>query len=282
MFEWESYICKKCIQSTRSIHKTLRYFLHIGFNGFQYRGWQRLPGIISVQQVIEEALTAILKQPIEIVGCGRTDAQVNASQYFFHMDVADPWDFDLMYRLNKRLPPDISIYDIFTMHGLPHARFDAISRSYDYLMHSYKDPYLHPISSLYNLAELDVDLMQQAVAILPRYNDYYALCKKPNKNDHTICNVSEAWLLTDDKRERMQFHISSNRFLGGMIRIIVHKLLEIGQKKLTVEAFETILADKKTPSSIKSALPQGLHLSKVTYPYLDIPTRSQFMTFLEK
>lgn len=255
----------------------MRYFLHIGFNGYQYRGWQRLPGIVSIQQVIEEALTAVLKQPIEVVGCGRTDAQVNASQYFLHMDVDHPWDFDLKYRLNKRLPDNIAVFDIIAMEGLPHARFDAISRSYDYFIHGYKDPFLNPVSSHYDLSDIDFDKMRQAVDILPRYNDYFALCKMPTKNAHTICNVSEAHLWINPQGDRLRFHISSNRFLGGMIRIIVGKLLEIGRGTLSVDAFEACLRDKVTPAIIKPALPQGLFLSKVTYPYLDMPARTEFL-----
>ena len=104
----------------------LRYFIHIAYNGNNYRGWQRLPGIASVQQVMELALSKILKLEIAIIGCGRTDSQVHASQFFFHFDTELTWDFDLVFRLNKRLPHDISVFDVIKMEGLPHARFDAI------------------------------------------------------------------------------------------------------------------------------------------------------------
>ena len=89
----------------------MRYFFHIGYNGFQYRGWQRQPNIPNVQELLENAISRILKTETTIMGCGRTDSQVHASQFFFHLDVMDPWDFDLLFRLNKVLPNDIAIFD---------------------------------------------------------------------------------------------------------------------------------------------------------------------------
>ncbi len=254
----------------------MRYFFHIGFNGYNYRGWQKLPEIISVQETIETALRRILKIPIEINGCGRTDAQVNASQFFFHLDVEEQWDYDLKARLNLILPPDIAIFDIIPMTGLPHARFDATQRTYDYFIHTYKDPFLNGLSSYYPEIYLDLEKMQQAVKVLTKYDDYRAFCRKPNKYEHTICHVSEASLYTNAKGDKIRFQISSNRFLTGMIRIIVGKLLEIGRGKLSVEEFEHYLRTKQTPATIIPAYPQGLFLSKVTYPYLNLPSRPEF------
>jgi tRNA pseudouridine38-40 synthase len=259
----------------------LRYFFQIGYSGAQYRGWQRLPGIVSVQEVIEDALSAVLKQHLEIIGCGRTDALVHAAQYFFHVDIDQTWDFDLKYRLNKRLPADIAIFEIIPMEGLPHARFDAICRSYDFFIHGNKDPFMQPVSSHYVIDGMDLNKMRLAVDLLTHYNDFYAFCKKPMKNAHTICNVTTAKLYTNADGDRLRLHITSNRFLGGMIRIIVAKLIEIGKGTLSVAEFEGYLRDKITPPSIRSALPQGLFLTKVTYPYLDLPTRTQFAPFRE-
>ena len=256
----------------------MRYFFHIGFNGINYRGWQRLPNIISVQQVLEKTLSQLLKMPVTIVGCGRTDAQVHATQFFFHLDVEKEWDFDLLFRLNKTLPHDIAVFDIIPMQGLPHARFDAIQRTYDYFLHTYKDPFLSYASSLYQSRTCGIDLgkMKEAVSILPNYNDYRAFCKSPDKYEHTICNITSASIFTDKTGDRIRFSISSNRFLSGMIRIITGKLLEIGTGALSVEEFEYHLKTRETPRDIIPANPWGLYLSKVTYPYLDLPPGSAF------
>ncbi|MFD2147339.1 tRNA pseudouridine synthase A [Mucilaginibacter antarcticus] len=254
----------------------MRYFVHIGYHGTKYSGWQRDPDVINVQQVIETALTRILKTPTFINGCGRTDAHVHASQFFFHMDVEREWDFDLVFRLNKLLPADIAVFDIIPMDGLPHARFDAVSRSYDYFIHTYKDPFLSDFSSLYLEKNWELDKMKAAVALLPLYNDYRCFCKTPDKNSHNICNVTTAALFVDAQRDRLRFQISANRFLGKMIRIIMGRLLEIGRGKMSVDEFESYLISKQTPAVIIPAHPQGLYLSKVTYPYLNLTSRSAF------
>ena len=254
----------------------MRYFFHIGYNGFNYRGWQRQATGVSVQQVFENLLTQILKTPTSVMGCGRTDAQVHASQFFFHTDIEHPWDFDLLFRLNKNLPSDMAVFEIIPVKENHHARFDATSRTYDYFIHTYKDPFLSGLSSLYLEEDLHLENMREATNLLPLYNDYHALCKTPDDYKHTICNITSAMLLIDSRGDKLRFQISANRFLGRMIRIIVGKLLEIGRGNLSVEEFESYLITKKTPKTIEPAYPQGLYLSKVIYPYLDIPPRTDF------
>ncbi len=119
--------------------------------------------------------------------------------------------------------------------------------------------------------------MKKAVALLPKYNDYSAYCKSPDKNEHNICNVSSALLFTNSSGDRIRFQISSNRFLGRMIRILTRKLIEIGSGTMSVDEFESHLISKKTPALILPAHPQGLYLSKVTYPFLDLPVKSDFL-----
>jgi tRNA pseudouridine38-40 synthase len=261
--------------------KHVRYFFHIGYSGTNYRGFQRQSKAQNVQNVIETSLTQILKTPISIVGCGRTDAQVHASQFFFHVDIEQEWDYDLLFRLNKLLPSDIAVFDIIPMKGLPHARFDANHRSYDYFIHTYKDPFLSPVSSLYLERNLDLDKMKAATSLLTKYNDYAAFCKGSATYEHTICHVTSAQLFADASGDKLRFQISSNRFLAKMIRIIVGKLIDIGKGELTVDEFEYHLASREIPKTIEPAYPQGLFLSKVTYPYLDLAPRTGFSSILQ-
>lgn len=254
----------------------MRYFFHIGYNGTNYRGWQRHPYGVNVQQTIEDALQKILKLPAAIVGCGRTDAQVHASQFFFHLDVDHTWEFDLLFRLNKVLPPDIAIFDIIPMEGMPHARYDAVQRSYDYFIHTYKDPFLSSTSSLYLARHLNLEAMKAATALLPLYNDYRFLCLTPADHDSTICQVSSARWHSNKNGDRWRFQISANRYLSRMIRIIVGKLLLVATGALSVDEFESYLALQSAPKALTPAYPQGLYLSKVTYPYLDLPPRPSF------
>jgi tRNA pseudouridine38-40 synthase len=239
-----------------------------------------LPQINSIQHILETLLSQILKSRVGIVGCGRTDAQVHASQFFFHLDVEKAWEFDMLFRLNKNLPPDIAILDIIPMEGEPHARFDAIQRTYDYFIHTYKDPFLSTSSSLYLEKNLNLLKMKEAISLLTRYNDYRSFSKNAAMHRTTICEISDAQLYVDAKGDRLRFNISANRFLSGMIRIIVQKLLQIGKGELSVDEFEHDLSSKEPLNLIERAYPQGLYLSKVLYPFLDLPPRSEFFNIL--
>ncbi len=250
--------------------------MHIAYKGTKYFGWQRQPDKLSVQEIIEDCLARIFKKPVTIYGCGRTDAGVHASQYFFHMDIEKPWNFDLFFRLNRILPDDISLLDIIPVNEEKHARHDAVQRAYDYFIHTYKDPFLSENSSLYLRKSFRLDEMKKAVALLPKYDDYRAFCKSPDKNEHTICRVSAASLYINSKGDRIRFSISANRFLGRMIRILSRKLIEIGDGALSVDEFESHLISRNIPAKILPAHAQGLYLSKVTYPFLDLKPRAVF------
>jgi tRNA pseudouridine38-40 synthase len=123
--------------------------------------------------------------------------------------------------------------------------------------------------------------MKQAVTLLTRYDDYRAFCKRPNDYRTTVCKVTAASFVADASGDRFRFQISADRFLGKMIRIIVGKLLVIGQGKLSVDEFESYLITKETPAIFEPAHPQGLYLSKVTYPFLDVPPRPDFSAILQ-
>ena len=259
----------------------MRYFFHIAYQGKHYNGWQKQPGAVSVQEVIEKTLLQIFKCSIPIIGCGRTDAHVHASQFFFHADIEKEFDFDLVFRLNKALPQNIAIFDIFKMDGLPHSRFDAVQRKYDYFIHTYKDPFLANQSSFYLESNLDLVSMKHAVNLLPKYKDYRAFCTQPNKYEHTICNVMEADLFVNAKGDRFRFNIASNRFLGKMIRIIMGQLIKVGKGELSVDAFESHFIDLQIGNVIAPAHPTGLYLSKVTYPYLNLEPRTDMLSMIE-
>ena len=259
----------------------MRFFFHIGFNGASYRGWQKFQGVQTVQETIERSLGQILKISPRTVCCGRTDAQVHASQFFFHIDIDVPWDFDLVFRLNKNLPPDIAVFDIMGMTGEPHARFDARERTYDYFIHTYKDPFLNTTSAFYALKNIDIEKMKRATALLVKYNDYRGFCKAPLRYRTTLCEVRNAEWFSDKSGSKFRFSITADRFLGNMIRIITGKLLLIGEGRMSIDEFENHLITKETPATLDLAYPQGLYLSRVTYPYLDLPRRTEFSPMAE-
>lgn len=254
----------------------MKYFFHIGYKGNAYRGWQRQPGVPNVQEVVETALSQILKTTVTIMGCGRTDALVHASQFFFHLEVERSWDFDLQFRLNKLLPDDIAVFEIIPVQDHQHARYDAIQRTYDYFLHTYKDPFLSERSALYMERDFDLEKMRLASSIFLRHNDFQALCKTPADYKHTRCRILSTSLYVHPSGERIRFQITANRFLGRMVRMMMGALLEVGRREMSVEELDEYLIMKQTPPELKPAYPQGLYLSKVTYPYLDLPTRAEF------
>lgn len=257
-----------------------RYFFHIAYKGTNYRGWQRQKKVLTIQELIENKLEEVFKYKIPCLGCGRTDAGVHAAQYFFHIDVKQEIDFDLKFRLNKMLPGDIAVFDVIKMEKDYHAQFDATERTYDYFIHTSKDPFLAGHSSLYLLENADLNKMKQAASLLSKYSDFRALCKTPDRHDNTICNIKSVKMFTNKQEDRIRFQITSNKFLKGMIRIFVFRLFEIGTGKLSIEEFEYYLKNKEASKFNNLAYPQGLYLSKVSYPFLDIKPKNDFFTVL--
>ncbi len=249
-----------------------RYFFHAAYNGSYYRGWQRQPNAKSVQETIETHLSNIFKQPIVIYGCGRTDALVHASQYFFHADLPKVVDFDLLFILHQRLPRSISIFEYIPMDSIKqHSRYDAYERTYDYFIHCTPDPFLDHVSSYYpiDFNTFDWEAVQAATQLLPQYQNYRAFCKSPDKHNSTICQIKSCQIWKSDTKKTIRVQFVGDRYLRGMIRILMYQLIAIGNGKLSLPTFETRLQTGKSDEVIKLAHPQGLFLSRVKYPYLE-------------
>jgi len=258
----------------------IRYFFHIAYKGTKYRDWQRQKTVLSIQEIIEDRLQQIFKLKISCLGCGRTDAEVHAAQYFFHIDVKNEIPENFKFVLNRSLPNDILIHDVIKMDGEQHAQFDAIERTYDYFIHITKNPFLSDISSYYLLEDLDFVLMKIAASLLLKYTDFRAFCKTPDRHNSTICNIKSVNLYKTEEGDKIRFQITANKFLKSMIRIIVNKLIDIGLGRLSIEEFEYYLKSKETPKYNKLAHPQGLYLSKITYPFLKLKQRTDTFPIL--
>jgi tRNA pseudouridine38-40 synthase len=248
----------------------MRYFAELAYNGAAYHGWQRQPDQLGVQQVIEETLSLILRQPLEVTGCGRTDTGVHAGQYFLHFDFEGDFPKNFLRRLNKVLPPDIAFLRIFEVPAEAHARFDATHRSYAYYLIFQKNPFRQHTAYLYPyLHRPDIDRMQAAAALLLRYDEFYTFCRS-NTDAHTMrCDLSRSeWEVIDE--HQLVFHISSDRFLRGMVRLIVGMCLNVGTGKLSLDAVKKALDDQAILNKAESAPPAGLFLNKVEYEKLGI------------
>ena len=207
------------------------------------------------------------------MGCGRTDAGVHASQFFAHLDLDQKPEVPWLFKLNKILPDGISVHEVIPVKPDAHAQHDAISRTYDYYWHFYKNPFLNDRSTLYLPQKLDKKKLVSATRLFPQYQDYRSFCKQPDLYKNTICEISVAKLYQSPDGKAMRLTLSSNRFLRGMMRLIAERLMELGRGEIGLEEFEGYLQNQTPLKHRTPAYPQGLFLSKVVYPYLDLPSK---------
>lgn len=238
--------------------------MQLAYNGSAYYGWQIQPEAITVQETIEKALSTILKTELQIVGAGRTDTGVHASQMFAHFDVKNPIiPIDLKYRLNSFLPKDIAIESIFEVAHDAHTRFDATKRTYNYNIALVKNVFKNDYS-YYVSQELDIEKMNNASKILLDYTNFQCFSKSNTDVKTYNCTIEEAhWQLQGDM---LVFTISADRFLRNMVRAIVGTLISIGLGKLTVEDMHLIIASRDRRKAGFSVPAKGLFLTKVQYP----------------
>ncbi len=246
----------------------MRYFAELAYRGTNYSGWQRQNNAKSIQEVIEGALSTILNTKIAVTGCGRTDAGVHASQYFLHFDSEVPLPHEFVNRLNKFLPKDIAFYRIFEVDKEAHARFDATKRSYFYLMDYKKSPFDYQLAYFYHFSSrLKLDKLNEAANLLLSYGEFEPFCKKGSDVKHMKCDLSRAEWMLDEEKGRLIFHVSSNRFLRGMVRLIVGTCILVAEDKMTLSSLKNSL-DHQLPLSKSLSVPgRGLYLSKIEYPF---------------
>ena len=260
----------------------MKYFIHLSYNGTKYSGyqWQSVTPN-TIEQTLQSSLKYILKvDNIAITGCGRTDAGVHAAQYFIQFVTESSLRKELfLLKLNNHLPEDIVCYDIFPVPDNGHTRYDAVSREYNFFIHTSKDPFINNLS-MYVYGTLNVEAMKQATGLISHYNDFRSLCKSPDKHNTTICHITNAQLLANSSEDRIQFSITANRFLKSMIRIIVGQLIQIGKGKISIKDFEYRLAGNTPNKQYELAHPCGLYLTRIEYPDFKFPIKSETFTSL--
>lgn len=246
-----------------------RYFLTLSYNGRGFNGWQAQKNTPNtVQQVLVEKLQLVLKQKIELVGCGRTDTGVSAKNYVAHFDYnlenliekKEYW----LHKFNTILPETISADNLQKVINNAHARFDAINRTYHYFIHQQKNPFLESFS-YYLFGEIDFEQMNVAAAEFYKYNEFTSFSKLHAQTKTNNCKITKAvWEKMETKQWR--FTITADRFLRGMVRAVVGTLLLVGKHKITVSDFKNIIESKKRQNAGNNAPAQALILAEINYP----------------
>ena len=246
----------------------MRYFVELAYNGAAYHGWQRQPHCRSVQETLEGNFSMILRRPVEMTGCGRTDTGVHALQYFLHFDFEGDLPPHFLRRVNKMLPDDIAVFRIFEVAADAHARFDAIQRSYRYHLLFRKDPFRQKTATFYPFPERpDLPSMKAAAALLLNYRDFYPFCRSNHDAFTMRCELRRAeWIQPND--HELVFHASADRFLRGMVRLMVGMCINVGLGKLSLEQVSSAMDKQHRLQKAESAAPEGLFLSEVIYPFL--------------
>jgi tRNA pseudouridine38-40 synthase len=247
-----------------------RYFIELAYDGTNYHGWQVQENAVSVQEVLNKALAVILREEIETTGCGRTDTGVHARQLYAHFDgsplvIGHQSLVKVADSLNAILPNDIAVKRIIPVHAEAHARFDAISRSYEYHVHFEKDPF--KINQSWQLRDRpDIGLMNAAAKIMMEYTDFSCFSKSNTQTFTNNCKITRAqWVEKDDG---LVFHIWADRFLRNMVRAIVGTLMLVGKKEIAPEEVRSIIESKNRSNAGVSVPACGLYLTEVKYPYL--------------
>ncbi|MBT8221064.1 MAG: tRNA pseudouridine(38-40) synthase TruA [Bacteroidia bacterium] len=247
----------------------MRYFGLIQYNGTRYSGWQRQPNATTIQAEIEDTLSKVLRMTIEIVGCGRTDSGVHASEFYMHFDSDATLDYGFVHKLNGILSDDIVIIDIIPVHAEAHARYDAIFRSYKYFLTAKKDPFRR--ETVYHFPffnQIEFESLQKASNLLLQYEDFFPFCKTKSDVKNYKCKIRHASWTKSGEGNELIFEISANRFLRGMVRLIVGMCLNVSIGKLTLDEVRDDMEMQRILQQPLSVKPHGLFLTEVRYPYI--------------
>ena len=244
----------------------MRYFIHLAYNGTTYHGWQIQPNASSVQETLENVFSLLLGETIGIVGCGRTDTGVHASDFYAHFEIEKELSevdlAQLTFKANSFLSEDIRIYRIFVVNDDVHARFSATARTYQYHVSNVKQPFgkdfCHRV-----FYKPDIEMMNKAADILFEYTDFTSFSKLHTQTATNNCTILYArW---DMVEEEYVFTISANRFLRNMVRAITGTLLEVGRGKLSLDDFRKVIESKNRCNAGTSLPAKALFLTKVEY-----------------
>lgn len=240
-----------------------RFFIELAYHGKTFAGFQKQPNANTVQGEINKALSTILRNEIDTTTSSRTDAGVHSIQNYLHFDFEQELPPTLLYNANAILPHDIVISSIKKVKDTAHSRFDAISRTYEYVVYQNKNPFMKEVGYFFPF-KLDKELLKASADIYKANTNFQSFCKRHAEVTHYKCNLSHvAWTQEED---HLKFTVVGNRFLRGMVRALVMTSLQIARGKIALEHLQSILDSNDCQQADFSAEAKGLKLISVEYP----------------
>ena len=238
-----------------------RYFLEVSYKGTRFSGFQVQENAVTVQSAVEEAFSVLHRKAASFTGSSRTDAGVHALQNYFHFDFEEEVHPQLVYKMNAILPPDIVVRAFHRMQDQAHARFDALSREYEYRIHRFKDPFIRD-TSFYFPYSIDLAAIKEAAALVREQTNFFAFSKTNTQVKNFSCNILRSeWM---EKEEGLCYILEVNRFLRGMVRLLTASQLKIGRGKLGLKEFKALFhGERKAGFSVPA---HGLFLRSVRFP----------------
>lgn len=246
-----------------------RYFVELAYDGSAYSGWQIQPDSPTIQELLQEKMSLQWNEEIGLTGCGRTDAGVHARGYFAHFETEKILMGDHLFKLNTFLPEDIVVHRFVKMEDSAHARYDAIRRRYRYFIHFNKSvfkrkySYYLPVKRNYDLNKFNL-----LANLLREYMDFQPFCKVNSDVNSFRCKISTIYWEIDREAQTATLTVESNRFLHGMIRLLVGCTLYVAAGRMSLHDVRKSM-ETQTPLSMPFSAPaHGLFLDHITYPYI--------------
>jgi len=244
-----------------------RLRLDLSYDGTNFSGWAVQPDRRTVQQVIEDAISTVAQAKAETIVAGRTDAGVHATGQVIHVDLPETLELsDLAYKLNRILDEDIRINQISIAPPAFHARFSALRRYYEYriLDENKVIPPLARFNTESWYRPLDVDVMNQASALLLGTHNYAAFCKF--REGATTIRTLETYSWRRDRDGYLIGDVIADAFCYSMVRNLVGAIVCVADGRKDLSWITTLLEDKERVSDSLVFPARGLTLYQVDYP----------------
>ncbi len=243
-----------------------RFVLRIAYDGSGFHGWQKQPAARTVQGEIERALSEIAKEQIKTIGSSRTDTGVHALNQFVHFDF--PFNMtpqQIKLAITTKLAKDIKINQVYTVENDFNVRFEAIGRSYKYIIAKELTPFNRLYKSFFPKYKIKKEQIEQCLPLLMGRNDFEFFCQK-REDLHTYISVVSAVAFHETKDEFI-FEITADRFLHNMVRRIIGTMVRLSDNKEVYQIMKELLSrNREYLHLVFTAPPQGLYLMNVLYP----------------